>query len=501
MTPLKLFYRLALLLFACCEASFAQTVPINVPASTVQVPASTLQVPVTAPANCSVSGGASITVHCSGGNISPSGTVITALPVGQTITDASLTLWTLQAGVVFAQPSGGASAPAGFSANVIAVAYVNGTIYQENTACQWFAWNAVKVPPWTLQTVAPIGAPPAPVCPVKPPAVAGIKISGNKIVSTVDGSPFTVIGGTVSGFESDGWVPQRSAVIAAQTSAWWKANWPAQHAGTNAVRFHIDACSYLADKTCAPGTDGLNASQVQQAVKNVRAAGFLVDLVESISAPNGQQSIGQPGWPDADHSIAFWKSLADTFGSDAGVIFEPFNEPFGANNFNQWGTTDIAFNANGGSYTPFMHQNNKVCPATGCNSLIGGGAYSVAGEKQILQTIRAEGAINVVLVSPVGWAGEIEYWLAANVCASDPQKNCGASQHAYGYSGGNGPITAVLNAGFAVVETEFFGPTVGNIGSTTQVLAMGVSGLMGCGTNDSGCSNAWNNTSITVNPW
>ena len=53
----------------------------------------------------------------------------------------------------------------------------------------------------------------------------------------------------------------------------------------------------------------------------------------------------------------------------------------------------------------------------------------------------------------------------------------GASQHAYGYSKGNAPIQAVLNAGYPVVETEFK-VAVGSIGTPSQVLGIGVSGLI-----------------------
>jgi len=94
---------------------------------------------------------------------SSSGTVLSGPTSSAVLTDGAGTFWALTAGVVYEQPLGAtAMAKAGFSANVIALAYVNGKIYQENTACQWYGWTATANPPWARITAAPIAGPACP---------------------------------------------------------------------------------------------------------------------------------------------------------------------------------------------------------------------------------------------------------------------------------------------------------------------------------------------------
>jgi hypothetical protein len=314
---------------------------------------------------------------------------------------------------------------------------------------------------------------------------------GNSLCSTLDGSPVILIGGTLSGCESN-FAPARCDAIAAVDEAFWATTWKTQHPGTNAVRIHLDTCSYLDNTTCAPGSRGNVAGDLATIVSAATAAGLYVILDEGFSAPAGQQSIGQPGFADSTESPAFWAAIANAYGHQPNVIFDIFNEPFGENVYDDWmapGGKDVAIVANGGSYSPFVQQNNSDDNAMETAHI----TYQVAGELQLLEVVRNTGAINLVLLSPTGWAGEIENWLASyNVNGNpDPLKNVGASQHAYGYNDGTAPIKAVLNAGYPVVETEFE-VAVGNIGTASQVLGLGVSGLIAC------CPHNWGGTGITI---
>ena len=45
------------------------------------------------------------------------------------------------------------------------------------------------------------------------------------------------------------------------------------------------------------------------------------------AAPGTTKATYQPSAPDADHSPAFWSSLAKTFKSDPNVILAPWGEP------------------------------------------------------------------------------------------------------------------------------------------------------------------------------
>ena len=91
--------------------------------------------------------------------------------------------------------------------------------------------------------------------------------------------------------------------LSAAGEEYWATTWKTQHPGTNAVGIHLDTCSYLDNTTCAPSTRGNIAGDVAKIVAQATAAGLYVILDEEISAPAGQQSIGQPGFADATESL------------------------------------------------------------------------------------------------------------------------------------------------------------------------------------------------------
>jgi hypothetical protein len=81
--------------------------------------------------------------------------------------------------------------------------------------------------------------------------------------------------------------------------------------------------------------------------------------------------------------------------------------------------------------------------------------WQVAGMQDVLNAVRGEGASNVVLTAPVGWAGEIETWLASK--PTDPIGQLGVAWHIYGYNTGTSFPLAILADGFPIAETETFG--------------------------------------------
>jgi len=183
------------------------------------------------------------------------------------------------------------------------------------------------------------------------------------------------------------------------------------------------------------------------------------------------------------------------------VIFELFNEPFGDNNYgnsehqvngvftpgaasctNNPNCNEPSVMANGGTFTPFVQQNNASGNAIHTVNV----SYQVAGELTLLDTIRGEGATNVVLASPFWWAGEPETWLQVYAAKGnpDPLKQFGMSMHDYGYSHGTGPLLGVLAAGYPIVITEFSqGSDVGNLGGVAWTNSQSI-GLTAWGPND-----------------
>jgi hypothetical protein len=492
---------LVCMLAACGGSNASDSSTASAADSVSPVVAPKLGSPVTSTVSTTPSSGAAATTTASAATSSNSGSVIsaTAKASATKLVDAAHNVWTVASGVVNEN-----GAAAGVSYSVVALLYYSGTIYQENSSCQWFSWSGTT---WTAATNPDPSATPA--CPATAastttttatsttaatttsiPATFGVRACGSSLCSTKDGSPVILIGGTMSGCETN-FAPGRCDAIAAAGEEYWATTWKTQHPGTNAVRIHLDTCSYLDATTCAPDAKGNVAGDVATIISEATAAGLYVILDEAFSAPSGQQSIGEPGFADATESPAFWQAIATAYGNQPNVIFDIFNEPFGENVYADWmapNGKDVAMVANGGTYPKFVAQNNA-----GNNALeTFNTPYQVEGELQLLQLVRSAGAINLVLLSPTGWAGEIENWLASyNVNGNpDPLKNVGASQHAYGYNGGTAPIKAVLAAGYPVVETEFE-VAVGSIGSASQVLGIGVSGLIAC------CPHNWGGTGIS----
>ena len=332
---------------------------------------------------------------------------------------------------------------------------------------------------------------------------AAIAVSGNRFVNA-SGNSVELVGANISGLElqSSLW-----AGIAGLTSAQWKtlaSTWSQLGQTINVIRLPLNSYSWL-NLTCVdPGSgdagndykangngtftpDPASAYQadVEQTVTAITAAGLYVILDLQWDAPNnaaGQPMcpVGQPAFASADHAPAFWTSVANAFQGNAAVIFELFNEPFGDNVYGngviQNGSTytpgpDAIIMANGGSWAhPFLMQDNananQNCGTNhnqSCqNELFNTNApnpVKIAGELSLLAAIRATGAANVVLASPIGYAGEIETWLGSYAGAGnpDPLGQFGAAWHIYGYAKGATPPLSILSAGYPIVITETYG--------------------------------------------
>jgi endoglucanase len=454
--------------------------------TTSGLPAFSIEVtPASATGSSSSSSGSSSSSSgsSSGAATSANGSMI---PSATQLVDSAHNVWSVSAGVV--RKNGAA---AGTSYNVIVLLYDGGTIYQENKSCLWFAWagsawSASSNPAPTLtpacsSTVA--SAPASSNSTATPTGDFGIQVKGNQFVSAKDGSPVQIVGTQMSGLETGrtGRWPQ----FANAGTAFWSSLINYRGSGLNTVRFPLNEASWL-NYTCydsgtgasgglysatsgggyTPDPNNVYQATVKKAVADATAAGLYVILVDFWGAPNnaaGQSlcPIGQPGFANADHSLAFWKSVADTFKGNPAVIFELFNEPFGANVYNDWVVqsgsstftpgSDGATLLNGGAYYPFDQQNNSNGNAIQSIPI----TWQVAGMQTMLNTVRAEGASNVVLTSPMGWAGEIETWLATR--PTDPIGQLGAAWHLYGYAKGTAPPLAVRAAGFPIAITETYG--------------------------------------------
>ncbi len=472
--------------------------------------------------------GSSSPTSATNSSASASGTMI---PSATQIVDSSHNVWTVSAGTVY---EGGAAA--GYSGNVALLLYYGGTIYQENKTCLWWSWNgsawvstsnpAPSLTPACASTTA--AAPAASSSTVTPSGNFGIQVKGNHFVSSLDGSVLHLVGSNVSGLEGGaGNSPRVWGGFSGTTVAQWKtiaSTW-----GINIIRLPINSYDWLnivcvdpgsgnahsayssnGNGTYTPDPKGIFRGIVAQTVANLTAAGLYVILDLHWDAPNNaagqpQCPVGQPAFAGSDHALDFWSSIATTFQGNPAVMFELFNEPFGDGVYghsvnNVAPGPDAFLMRDGGPLAPFHMQNN---PAGNTDLILNhGGQAPVASKQAMINAIRATGATNVILDSPIWWAGEIETWLAAK--PTDPLGQLAVAWHIYGYNKGPAPALNVLAKGYPIMITENEGFDAALNGGRSS------NGYAWAAANDIGCLQwGWNNWGgasnlqalVRINPW
>jgi Cellulase (glycosyl hydrolase family 5) len=185
---------------------------------------------------------------------------------------------------------------------------------------------------------------------------------------------------------------------------------PSQDFVNDMLSWNVNSVRVPLNEDCWLGINGFPVSVTSAAyqsaisgwVTQLRQSGLyvIVDLHWNNGGTN--QSTGQEQMADLDHAPAFWTSVASTFKSDQGILFDLYNEPH-----------DIAWSCwqNGG------------CQVNGWN---------VAGMNQLITAVRGTGAKNVLMAGGINFAGDLSQWLANK--PTDPDNNLAASFHSYNFS-------------------------------------------------------------------
>jgi hypothetical protein len=226
-----------------------------------------------------------------------------------------------------------------------------------------------------------------------------IRVVGNHFV---DGRNRTIrlLGVNRSSFEyacSSGYAiyegPIDTASIAAMTT--WNIN---------VVRIPLNEACWLGLPTVKPQFAGVRYRNVITAyVKRLHRAGLYVILDLHWNAPGSDTAESQQFMADADHSPAFWRSVAKTFRSDHAVLFDAYNEP----RMLTW-----------------------RCWRDGCTAPEG---WQTAGMQQLVSAIRSTGAKQPIMLGGLGGAIALFGW--PTWAPKDPAHQLVAANHSYNFAG------------------------------------------------------------------
>jgi hypothetical protein len=239
---------------------------------------------------------------------------------------------------------------------------------------------------------------------VRPAQAQGlvVTVSGNHLLD-VNHQPLQFRGVNYSG-------PEYACI-----QGWGIFDGPSDAASVQAMAaWHVNAVRLPLNEDCWLGINGVPAAyggaNYQQAIENyvtlLHQNGMYAELSLIWGAPGTYPATDQPASPDADHSPAFWASLATAFKGDPAVILAP------------WGETIV--NAN-------CFLNGGVCEATyGPNNA----TYNTAGMQQAVTVMRGAGYTGPIAIPCITYANDCTQWLTHQ--PNDPLHQLVAEAHIYG---------------------------------------------------------------------
>ncbi|WP_171151066.1 cellulose binding domain-containing protein [Streptomyces argyrophylli] len=256
--------------------------------------------------------------------------------------------------------------------------------------------------------------------PTTPPPSGGtppaLRVSGNKLVDA-GGTTRRLLGVNRSGGEFmcvqgygiwDG--PVDDAAV--EAIADWKAN---------AVRIPLNEECWLGLSNVKPEYGGADyIAAVKELVARVEAHGMtpVLELHWSYGQYTGNSAgctdphaTCQKPMPDMRYSPSFWSSVASTFKDDQAAVFDLFNEPY----------PDRAASSATDAWTCW--RDGGTCP---------GIPYEVAGMQDLVDSVRATGARNVVMAGGLAYSNDLSRWNAYK--PTDPAGNLAAAYHVYNFN-------------------------------------------------------------------
>jgi hypothetical protein len=275
----------------------------------------------------------------------------------------------------------------------------------------------------------------------------GITVSGNQLVTTSTGTleghvygagaPVVLRGVNLSGAE-----------YACETSTVWdtpQGNQTTINEMMNSWHFNVvrvplneDCWLGINGEPSAPLTVAAYQSGIVTFANLANASGMIVevDLHFGSGGKCVPKSDDYPGL-DNDHASAFWQSVARTFKGNHSVIFNLINEPHSS------------------SEIPWSCYLNGGCSVSGK-----GCSWTVVGTQSVVNTVRATGATNPIIIAGLNYSNDLSEWL--NNVPTDSAKAIVAGAHVYFDGLGCEDSTCwtseyggIQAAGYPVVVDEF----------------------------------------------
>ena len=238
------------------------------------------------------------------------------------------------------------------------------------------------------------------------PSIAGLHVSGSSILNSLN-QAVILRGVNVAG----------AAYMCQAAGSNLAFDGPTDQASVDALKsWNINVVRIPVNEDCWLGingqpSSGQTAAQYQAAITTyinlLNSNGIAVIFDLQFSAPGTALGQNTLPMPDADHSSAFWTSVANTYKNNSSVIFDLFNEPWPDNN-----------NISSAAWT---------CLKNGVTCL--GVSYTAVGMQSLVDTVRATGATNILMIPGITYANTLDQWLTYK--PTDPLNNLAASWHSY----------------------------------------------------------------------
>jgi hypothetical protein len=185
------------------------------------------------------------------------------------------------------------------------------------------------------------------------------------------------------------------------------------------LSWRINAVRLLVSENCWNGTNSVPANRARShyrravgaEIARYRKNGLYVIIALHGSEPKGLPAgttQGLRAMPDAYNAIPFWRSVAKTYGKDAGVVFGLYNEPNGPAT---WKCLRDGCTIRSDFYLRHIRP------------------YRAVGMQKLVTTVRRAGARNLLLVPGLAWTSDLSRWYAYR--PHDPLHDIAASFHTY----------------------------------------------------------------------